>query len=109
MMAIRPSKKSRTPMITISQPANAIQPLQVLLLAIPASRCVVCRAYSPPVRIRRAVVPARRRRRVRARERLVGNVKPQPEHVGPVVVADRVEALPLLEHPYRIELRVEDS
>jgi hypothetical protein len=33
----------------------------------------------------------------------------EPEHVRPVVVAGRVEALPFLEQPLRVELGVEDS
>jgi len=40
MIAIKPSKKSIIPTITISQPANEIQPVQVLERAItaPSSR-----------------------------------------------------------------------
>ena len=47
-------------------------------------------------------------RGLRDRSRL-GSVDLEPEHVGPVVVARGVEALPLLVEPRRIQLGVEDA
>src|SRR6478672_1197380 len=41
--------------------------------------------------------------------RRIGRANAELEHVGPAVVADRVEALPLGEQLRRVELRVEDS
>ena len=40
--------------------------------------------------------------------RASGRIDAEPQHVRPVVVPDRIEALPLREDARRVELRVQD-
>ena len=80
----------------------------------PSGRCRArtARRASRPSRAARARARSTRRRRPRRRRRRVAHVRRRDgerEDVGPVVVARRVEALPLRLEPRRVELGVEDA